>query len=182
MTDFLFEIDRDGSFEPDEEWLLFMNARLSTRGTPKIVSGVGIAINAPREVTFFNGPMLNPGDAQFIVCAASRFVHDPLGYGSNFMDHVTFVVVDARTHQEYEVPARLADDSTLSDNLIAPPADLPRPSTDHSKSTIGEVSRANLAKMVELPAVETEYVVYATLGPYRSNTLTVKLVRRQPAL
>lgn len=181
MTEFRFEIDRDGSFEPDRAWLRFNNPRLGTRGTPKILAGVGIAINAPREVTFSEGPNLNPEDAQFIVCAATRFVYDTLGHGSSFMDHVTFVVVDGRTHQEYAVPARLADDSTLSDNLIAPPGDLPRPSTDHSKSTIGEVLRANMAKMIDLPAVETEYVVYATLGPYRSNTLTVKVVRRPPA-
>ena len=40
MSEFKFKIDRDGSFEPDEEWLLFNNPRLSTRGTPEITSGV----------------------------------------------------------------------------------------------------------------------------------------------
>ena len=40
-------------------------------------------------------------------------------------------------------------------------------------------SRTNLADIMNLPAVETDYVVYAALGPYRSNTLTVKVRKRK---
>jgi hypothetical protein len=181
MTEFKFKIDRDGSFEPDEAWLLFNNPRLDTRGTPDIISGVGIAINAPREVQFSEGPLLSPKDAQFIVCVATQFVYDMMGYGSSFMDYLTLVVVDARTHQEYAVSALRAESTNIRDNYEPPPSDMPQPKTDHTNTTIGEVLRANMAKMLDLPAVETEYIVYASLGPYRSNTLTVKLVRRKPS-
>ena len=181
MNEFKFEIDRDGSFEPDEEWLLFNEPRFSTRGTPRIISGLGIAINAPREVQFSEGPRLSHKDAQFIVCVATRFVYDMMGYGADFMNHVTLVVVDARTHQEYSASALLADDSNIRDNIVPFPDDMSQPQTDHTNTTIGEVLRANLAKMIDLPAVETEYIIYASLGPYRSNTLTVKLVRRKPS-
>jgi hypothetical protein len=58
---------------------------------------------------------------------------------------------------------------------------MPRSKTDHTNTTIGEFLRANLAKMIHLPAVETEYLVSASLDDYRSNTLTVKLVRRKPS-
>jgi hypothetical protein len=75
----------------------------------------------------------------------------------------------------------LADDSNIRDNIVPFPDDMSQPQTDHTNTTIGEVLRANLAKMLDLPAVETEYIVYASLGPYRSNTLTVKLVRRKPS-
>jgi hypothetical protein len=181
MSEFKFEIDREGSFEPEAFWLRHNNPWISTRGTPRILSGVGIAINAPREVQFSEGPRLSHKDAQFIVCVATRFVYDMLGYGSDFMDHLTLVVVDARTHQEYSASALLAEDSNIGENLKPPPSDMPRSKTDHTNTTIGEFLRANLAKMIDLPAVETEYIVYASLGPYRSNTLTVKLVRRKPS-
>jgi len=42
MTEFKFKIDRDGSFEPEAFWLRHNNPRLSTRGTPDIISGVGM--------------------------------------------------------------------------------------------------------------------------------------------
>ena len=181
MTEFKFKIDRDGSFEPDEDWLLLNDPRIDTRGTPEIISGVGIAINAPREVQFSEGPRLSHKDAQFIVCVATRFVYDMLGYGSDFMDHLTLVAVDARSHQAYSASALLAENSNIGETLVPFPSDMPGPETDDTNTTIGEFLRANLAKMIDLPAVETEYIIYASLGPYRSNTLTVKLVRRKPS-
>ena len=181
MSEFKFEIDRDASFEPDEVWLLFKNPRIDTRGSPKIISGVGIAINAPREVQFSEGPLLSHKDAEFIVCVATQFVYDTFGYGSRFMDHLALVLVDARTQQEYVAPAALADSGNMRENLVPPPpSDAPKSITDYTNSTIGEFVRANVARMISLPAVETEYSIYATMGPYRSNALTVKLVRRQP--
>ena len=181
MSEFKFKIDRDGSFEPDEEWLLFNNPRLSTRGTPEITSGVGIAINAPREVQFSDGPKLSPKDAQFIVCVATEFVYNTLGYGSRFMDNVTLVVVDARTHKEHGVSALAAEGTNWNEHRIPMPAEMRDPHNDQTDTTIGEVLRTNIAKVIDLPAVETEYIVYATMGPYRSNTLSVKLVRRPQA-
>jgi hypothetical protein len=181
MDEFQFQIDRDGSFEPDDVWRSINNPRLSTNGTPNIISGVGIAINAPRIVEFSSGPQLDHRDAQFIVCVATQFVYDTLGYGSDFMDHVFLVAVDARTHQEYGASALKAEDTNARENLIPMPDDMRDPSNTQTDTTIGEVLRANLAKMIKLPAVETEYIVYATLGPYRSNTLTVRLVRRKQA-
>jgi hypothetical protein len=191
MDEFKFEIDRDGSFEADEEWLLFKNARLSTRGKPKIISGIGIAINAPREVqfsegpdeggSFSEGPRRLPEETQFIVCVATRFVYNMMGYESDFMDHVFLEAVDTRTHEAYGASALLADDSDIREHLIPPPKDMAEPETDHTNTTIGEVLRANLAKMMQLPAVETEYLVSASLDDYRSNALTVKLVRRKPS-
>jgi len=104
-----------------------------------------------------------------------------MGYESDFMDHVFLEAVDTRTHEAYGASVLLADDSDIREHLIPPPKDMAEPETDHTNTTIGEVLRANLAKMIDLPAVETSTSSYASLGPYRSNTLTVKLVRRSPA-
>ena len=68
----------------------------------------------------------------------------------------------------------------MRENLIPMPAEMRDPQNKQTNTTIGEVLRANIAKMIDLPAVETEYIVYASMGPYRSNSLTVKVVRRQP--
>jgi rhodanese-related sulfurtransferase len=179
MTEFKFKIDRDGSFEPEAFWLRYNNPHIPTRGCPEILSGTGIAINAPRQVLFSDGPTLSPTDAQFIVCVATKFVYNTLDMGSDFMDHLTLVLVDGRTHQEYFASALLAEDSNINENLV-PLRDAPEPETDHSKSLIGQFLRANVAKMIKLPAVETEYIVYASLGPYRSNTLDVKVIQRKP--
>jgi hypothetical protein len=131
--------------------------------------------------SFSEGPRRLPEETQFIVCVATRFVYNMMGYESDFMDHVFLEAVDTRTHQEYGASALLADDSDIREHLIPPPKDMAEPETDHTNTTIGEFLRANLAKMMQLPAVETEYIVSASVDDYRSNALTVKLVRRKPS-
>ena len=169
-----FTIDRGANFELEGLALMLRNDRLEGPCTPRLDDGLGIALNAPVEVTFSTEKKLEARDCRFLVCGASRFVYDTLGYGANFADHVTFVAVDQLTHVVYS-----AGMEPNVQNPEAPPSDLPRSATDHSESTIGEYFRANLAEIMTLPAVETGYVVYAALGPHRSNTLTVKVVRRK---
>jgi hypothetical protein len=184
---FAFKIDRDGSFQPDADWFLFHNARIPTRGMPVIVSGVGIAINAPRTVEFsyddskdYSGdpPRLSQTHAKFIVCVATQFVYDTLGYGKDFMDNVVLVVTDPETHKEHLASASAAEDSDFRENLEPPPDDVPRPRIDRT-AIIPETLRADIGRMMhDLPAVEGDYLVRAKMGTYVSNTLTVKLVRR----
>ena len=169
-----FKIDREVTFEREGMALLLHNDRFRCPCTPKFDEGLGIAINVPIEVTFSNEGTLDSKDCQFIVCGASRFVYNTLGYGSNFADQVTFVAVDQTS--------QVATSGMMEPNVpnpIPPPDDLPKSTTDHSKTTIGEFFRTNLADIMTLPAVETDYVVYAALGPYRSNTLTVKVRKRK---
>jgi hypothetical protein len=169
-----FKIDREVSFELEGMARFLGSDRVSGPCTPKIEEGLGLAINAPREVVFSRGPQLDPNEARFIVCGASQFVYDSMGFGARFADQVVFVAVDARTHE-----ARSAAIEPNVPNAVPPPDDLPRSETDHSGTTIGEVFRANLASIMQLPAVESEYIVYIVLGPYRSNSLSVKVVRRR---
>ena len=169
-----FKIDREASFEREGLALLLMNDRFRCPCTPKLEDGLGIAINAPIEVTFSNEGTLKRNDCHFIVCGASRFVYDTLGYGSAFADQITFVAVDQTS--------QIATSGVMEPNVpnpIPPPPDIPKSTTDHSKSTIGEFFRTNLVDIMTLPAVETDYVVYAAFGPYRSNTLTVKVRKRE---
>ncbi len=173
-TPLKFTIDREASFEREGLALMLKNDRFRCPCTPKLEEGLGIALNAPFEVTFSNEGTLDSKDCSFIVCGASRFVYDTLGYGSSFADHISFVAVD----QTSQV-ATSGVMEPIVPNPIPPPADMPKSTTDHSKSTFGEFFRTNLADIMTLPAVETDYVVYAALGPYRSNTLTVKVRKRK---
>ena len=169
-----FKINREVTFEREGMALLFLNDRFDCPCSPEIEKGLGIAINAPFEVTFSNEGTLDSKDCRFIVCGASRFVYNTLGYGTNFADQITFVAVDQTS--------QVATSGMMEPNVpnpIPPPPDIPKSKTDHSKTTIGEVFRTNLADIMTLPAVETDYVVYAAFGPYRSNTLTVKVRKRE---
>ena len=169
-----FKIDREVTFEREGMALMLHSDRVRCPCTPKLEEGLGIAINAPIEVTFSNEGTLDSKDCRFIVCGASRFVYNTLEYGANFADQVTFVAVDQTS--------QVATSGVMEPNVpnpIAPPDDLPKSTTDHSKTTIGEFFRTNLADIMTLPAVETDYVVYAALGQYRSNTLTVKVRKRK---
>jgi len=69
------------------------------------------------------------------------------------MDHVFLEAVDTRTHEAYGHPCCLPT-IAISVASHSTPKDMAEPETDHTNTTIGEVLRANLAKMIDLPAVE----------------------------
>jgi hypothetical protein len=165
-----FRIDRDASFDGR----FGHGDRLRGPCNPTIEDGLGIAINAPRRVLFSAAATLEPHDAPFIVCGAVTFIHDTFGWGADFADRVSFVAVDARTHQAYaaRIPPNVA-------HPARPLLDAPLPERSRTGETLGEVFRANLAGLMQLPADETEYIVYAAAGPFRSNALMV-MVRRRP--
>ena len=76
-----FKIDREASFEREGLALLLMNDRFRCPCTPKLEDGLGIAINAPIEVTFSNEGTLKRNDCRPIVYGAeTNFVYDTLGF------------------------------------------------------------------------------------------------------
>jgi hypothetical protein len=175
-----YELDRNVSFALTDDARHF-GGNIDQPCTPDIIDGFGVVINAPAQVEFSEGgPTLAAGDAQFIICGATKFQYGSFGYGSSFARHVSIVAVDAETHESFSAPVGDAEGLSIS------PAPMPdeyrtskrAPKIDHSKTTIGEVFRRNLAGLVRLPAKETEYTVYAVIDSYRSNSLTVKVVRR----
>ncbi len=123
-----------------------------------------------REVTFEREGMALLFLNDRLDCPCSPELEEGLGIAIN----APFVAVD----QTSQVATSGVMEPAVP-NPIPPPADMPKSTTDHSKTTIGEVFRTNLADIMNLPAVETDYVVYAAFGPYRSNTLTVKVRKRE---
>jgi len=113
-------------------------------------------ITSPRaqtKVSFRRGPPL-PEETQFHCLRghAVRVQHDGLRVGL----HGPRLLGSGRHPDPASVRGIrvAADDSDIREHLIPPPKDMAEPETDHTNTTIGEVLRANLAKMIDLPAVE----------------------------
>jgi hypothetical protein len=152
--------------------------KLSTPCSPVVDDDFrGIAIRGPAEVTY--GPRtedpLFGGFTKLIVCGLVRLPYPTLGLRGQWNEAVVLVAVDTRAKQVFAgglmpfgSPARRVDPLAKSD-LTA---------SDFAGVVSGSYFNPNIARDLNLPAREADYDVYATLGPYRSNVVHVK-VRRQ---
>lgn len=132
----------------------------------------GILLNAPKVVQF--GPDTKDprfgGFARMYVCGACQFDYDYLGLGANFKAAIQLFAVNEKTHQVYPGRMQVGIKAT-------PPRD---PSIPIQNQTIGEVFAPNLTRITAIPEEEGDYLVYATLGEYKSNTVRIQLRRKRP--
>lgn len=138
----------------------------------------GIVINAPREVSFKKGATETPfgGFSKIPICG--RYIHDlsvPLPLGRTFEESMIFVAVDARTNKAYSgkiqfkgtpVPPSISEDKKTDKK-------------DLSKRSIGGYFNPNLSEIVDIPVQEGEYLVYVTLGSYKSNVVRIKVAEAE---
>jgi hypothetical protein len=88
----------------------------------------------------------------------------------HYIDHILYVAVNAKTHQTY------------SSKVESVPNAIPGPDPDDGREPemiVGEVFNPDLAELLRLPAEQAEYIIYAALGPFQSNSLTVKVTPRK---
>lgn len=131
----------------------------------------GIVLNGPKRVLFgedTRDPRFG-GFARMYVCGVCQFDHDYLGLGGNFATNITFFAVNAKTHRVH--PGRLS-----AGIQIRPTRD---PDDPRQNVVTGQWFNPNLARITDIPAEEGDYLVYATLGDHKSNTVTIQL-RRKP--
>lgn len=139
---------------------------------------IGIFINVPEEISFTEGrgATLAESGAKLQLCGASRFKYDELGLHGDASDAILFVAVDAATHRTFsgKIPPL--------PNAIPFPRDPSQPPERHPGLVVGDSFNPDLAEILSLPATDAEYIVYATLGPHKSNVLRtrVKAVRKGP--
>jgi hypothetical protein len=135
----------------------------------------GLALAAPSEVRFGPGTRdhLRGGFAPVIVAGVCCLEYQELGLHGNWNEAIVFVATDVRSKQVYSgrmlpfgSPAVLGD--TLPSGVTH---------DDFAGAIITTCFNPNLARDIGLPEAEAEYDVYATLGPYRSNVVHVKVVR-----
>jgi hypothetical protein len=140
--------------------------------TPQIdgFSFEGLLINTPEEVVFSGSGSLSRAGGKLMLCGACRFKQSFMNLRGHFIDQILFVAVNAKTHQTY------------SAKLESVPNAIPGPDPDDGLDPamlVGEVFNPDLGELLRLPAEEAEYIVYATIGPYRSNVLTTRVRSRK---
>lgn len=132
----------------------------------------GLLINVPEEIFYNEGVpgSLTKAGGRLRLCGACRFKYNFMNLRGHFIDHILFVVVNAKTHQTYAA------------KLESVPNAMPGPDPEDGLEPtmiVGEVWNPDLAELLGLPAEPAEYVVYTTIGPYQSNALTVKVTPRK---
>lgn len=155
------------------------NSRLESECSPKLQDPLfgyyrGLLINGPRRVTFPRGfetedMEVTPfGDAigavKLMVAGLLQLPPDTLGFEGDLSDSVVFVAVDQQTSQTY------------SGKIVSVgfPGEIPGP-IGGSISDKQEYFTIDLIQNLNLPVSEAKYSVYATLGPYKSNVLTIEV-------
>ena len=100
--------------------------------------------------------------------------YDTLGLGGDVIEAIVFVAVDARTHETYSGRMQAARGT---------PEEKPGPEEfgltdeDLKDRVYVRYFNPNLAEVLELPGAEGEYLVHATLGPYKSNVVRIRVRR-----
>lgn len=132
----------------------------------------GIMISGPDEVPLEGSPGPYGGFARMIVCGAMHIDSNYFGLREDFLDHVFFVAVNARTHQPYI--SRLAG---LPNALPMPDpfGGLELTQADWTGRSVILFFNENLVTTLGIPEVPADYVVYAALGGYVSNVLRMRL-------
>ena len=140
---------------------------------------VGIVINAPK-VVHFSTPDTEDDQNAIPVCGViSHDLGTFLGRKySSLPETVIFVVTDVKSND------------TWSGKIPGPQNLIPRPKPLHGeekKFTLEEMKgrihhewfNPNLFNITGMQLRETEYLVYATVGPYKSNVVTIKTIKEK---
>lgn len=135
----------------------------------------GIKIAAPQRVPLEGKPDRFGSFARLIVSGGYRFPANYLGLREKFRPRLVIVAVDQRSHIAY-VGGLLGG----SMNIEPGPSPYDKPGRvltdrDFKGRFISEYFNPNLAQLFPLPQVETDYVAYALLGKYVSNTVRIAL-------
>ena len=109
--------------------------------------------------------------AQFVICGACKFDWKYMDLNGDFSPAIQIVAVNTKTNQHYS--GRVGRRGFMTH----PP---PQPGDDKRQVAIGTYFNPNLTLITNVPKEEAEYRIHATLGSYKSNTVTVLLKRQKP--
>lgn len=136
----------------------------------------GIKIDAPKEVFFGPGtedPLFG-GFTKLIVAGVCKLQYPTLGLRGEWNKAIVFVATDTRSRKVFSgrmVPfgSPAAPLDPLEEGDLKP--------EDYADWVVGSYFNPNLVRDLNLPEKEAEYDVFATLGPYKSNVVHVKVSR-----
>lgn len=151
--------------------------------TPKVdFEFVGIRIAAPEEVLFGPGTRdsIYGGFTRLIVAGVCELPYDTLGLRDDWNRAIVLVAVDTEAKRVYS--GRFGAESIFQPAESLDPQEEARLHRGMSKSmVVGRVFNSNIANDLHLPPEPAAYDVYATLGPYRSNVVHVRVKRIEEA-
>jgi len=134
----------------------------------------GIKINAPTEITMME-------DYSFPVCGSYHFTEEFFKKFRSLENEIVIVVVDLKTHKSYSSnllkkdfePAILDDKENIEDEEVNIENE-----EEFEDVSISSWFNIDLFRYIEdLPRYATTFIVYATIGDFKSNVVTVKVVK-----
>lgn len=137
--------------------------------SPDLDDDLGILINLPEEVSIEQAGVT----PRVQLAGACQFPYDLLGLRGDLVEKILFVAVNAETHDVH------ANQFVAVPN----PAPSPPPREPHEprpELVLGAYFNPNLTEILRLPPGDAEYIVYAVLGPHRSNVLRIRIRSSAP--
>ncbi|GAB4229327.1 MAG: hypothetical protein OHK0028_03370 [Deltaproteobacteria bacterium] len=137
----------------------------------------GIVINAPKNVTVGERGAPPWSASALFVPLCGTYVHSlgvDIGLRTDFAKSIVGVAVDAKTHRTFSGKIMVDESSRRPD----PSPEKKLSPKEMEGRTIRGYFNANLGESLDLPDREAEYIVYATLGPYKSNVLRICVRKR----
>ena len=135
---------------------------------------LGIVINAPEEVLFDLDDPVEPSGAfaDIRICGTCCFEFDFMGLEGRVQEEILLVVVNAKTQETWSGKMK----------TIQNPVPRPEGMDEGGGPTEGLLMESyfnpNLAETLDLPAGPAEYIVYAVLGEFKSNTVRILVKER----
>jgi hypothetical protein len=123
----------------------------------------GIRIVAPARVALSGKPDRDRSFARVMVVGGCHLDSDYLDLRERFLEHILLVAVDCRRHV-----ARASRIELIPNALEHPREPALAPTPGRSAAVYFNL---NLVRLLDLPEVEAEYVIYAMLGRYVSNVV-----------
>lgn len=171
-----YELPRDCDF-------LSVGVNDATRSdcSPRLKGGIttkykGIAINAPESIVWpkdfdVAGMMTSPSGEvvdsplKFIVAGVARLPSNTLGLAGRFGHDVLVVAVNQETGQPYSGTMKGMGDRPTPGNG----------GNNDESAAVKSYFNLDLVHNLGVPIADGTYTVYATLGEYKSNVLTVEV-------
>lgn len=161
------------SFAESLDIKMFEDSKCTPQFVDPFTKFKGIVINGPREVVWPKGTEpqeaspfgRTSGLARLMIAARFRLPESTLGYDGWFQNEILFVAVNQTTKETYsgKVPKFGKRPQRMSN----------RSGNDPNRISGGGVN-ADLVNIAGVPIAPATYTVYATLGEYKSNVLTIK--------
>lgn len=157
--------------------------------TPKLLDPFfsefsGILINGPKEIVWPSNASLNDyppgpfgdthGPLRLMIAGIASLKYSTLGLNGDFGDSVLLVAVDQFTAKAYT--GKMPTPDFMPEPKPEFPVENVGISEDMPDSLVSSWFNLDLVHDLGLPIAEATYSVYATLGDYKSNVLTIKAI------